>query len=590
MRKKLRPYQEEAVHKLKTRLREVSHPLLVTASVGAGKSLIIAEILLWMERAGYRVLCLTLNSTLIQQNANTYKSQGGHCGIYVGSLNTYEVEPLVIFGSPQSVSKGIRDKNEISKCRFNLIVIDEAHNIDPHDSNTMYQRIINHYGLLSQAEQYSFRTVGLTGTPYRGKGNLIIGHDQFFREEVCNISTNWLILEGYLTKPVFGLTDERGYDFSNIRVNSMGKFSGAELETIVASNTRLTGRIMQELQKIMQTRRGAFIFAATRKHCEECAKSLPDGEWAIITGDTPHEERKQILERAKSGDIRYLINVNVLTVGVDVPSYDVCAWLRPTESLVLYTQGVGRVLRLHPEKKTALVLDYAGNLIRHGDIDDPIINEALQPKEGEESEYVIPCLLCAEKGIHTLNRVTARRCIGLVDGRRCSHYFEWKDCQECGVQNDKTSRLCRSCNAELIDPNTKLTSIATKLDLIAIDIENAKYWVHDHYEHPTFCAHYYSKCGKQIYEQFAIRDSRMKNIFYGIFVRHHIINSSDYYPVLDKIHHLRRMLNSGDIRTPHTLRCKIEDKKYKIVKREFYENTSDCTDTSAHRLRVNENA
>jgi DNA repair protein RadD len=562
--KQLRQYQQDVVLKLKKRLREVNHPLLVTASVGAGKSLIIAEILLWMERSGYKCLCLTLNSTLIQQNAETYKCQGGHCGIYVGSLDSYDTEPLVIFGSPQSVCNGIRDEKEISKCRFNLIVIDEAHNIHPHDSNTMYQRIINHFGLLSQAEDYSFRTIGLTGTPYRGKGNSIIGPDQFFREEVCNIPASWLIQQGYLTKPIFGLPEAQGYDFSNIRVNSMGKFSDSELQAVIDSNARLTGSIMMELQEVMKTRRGAFIFAATRKHCEECAKSLPDGEWAIITGKTRHEDRKNFLERAKAGNLRYLISVNCLGVGVDVPLFDVCAGLRPTESLGFYTQEIGRVLRLYQGKTEALILDYAGNLQRHGDIDDPIINEALQPKEENEKDYVIPCLTCGH-----LNCVTARRCIGLVDQRRCSHYFEWKDCPNCQLPNDKTSRLCRGCEHELIDPNAKLSLKPAQEPRETFAVLQAKYWVLEGTEGPQFYCMYSTMNGLQIYESFYIKNDRMKNIFYGVFLTKHVLKPSQYYPVLSSIHHLRKLLESGEIETPNSLECVYEKNHYRIKRRGF---------------------
>ena len=570
--KVLRPYQAQAVQTLKERLKSVTHPLLVTASVGAGKSLIIASVLQWLEEnSNYRVLCLTLNSTLIQQNAQTYIDQGGTCGIYCSGLNAKDTEQQIIFGSPQSVVSDLRGDGAISQTRFNLVVIDEAHNINPHDRNTMFQRIINHYGMLAQTYGHSYRIIGLTGTPYRGKGHSIVGEDQFFKEEICNISTSWLISEGYLTKPIFGLPEAQGYDFSNIRVNSMGKFSGSELAAIVDSNARLTGSIMQELQKIMQTRRGVFIFASTRKHCEECAKSLPDGEWEIITGDTPHEERKQILERAKNGNIRYLINVNVLTVGVDVPSYDVCAWLRPTESLVLYTQGIGRVLRLHPEKKDALILDYAGNLERHGDIDDPIINEALQPKEGEEHDYIIPCLQCASLGISILNRVSARRCIGIHNGKRCDYYFEWKDCPHCSAANDRTSRECRSCSGELIDPNAKLSLKAAKPELECFNIITGHYWLTEPYGKAQWNCMYKTKQGINLYESFNIKDERMKNIFYGIFIRHHVINSSDYYPVLDSTPHLRKLLESGDIRTPYKLECTYENNRYRIKRRAFNE-------------------
>ena len=567
MKKELRPYQAEAVQTLKERLKSVTHPLLVTASVGAGKSLIIASILQWIEEnSKYKVLCLTLNSTLIQQNAQTYIDQGGKCGIYCSGLNAKDTEQQIIFGSPQSVVSDLRDDGAISQKRFNLVVIDEAHNISPHDRDTMFQRIIHHYGRLAQTYGHSYRVIGLTGTPYRGKGHSIVGEDQFFKEEICNISTSWLINQGFLTKPVFGLTEVQGYDFSKIRVNSMGKFSGSELQAVIDSNARLTGHIMIELQLSMKNRRGAFIFASTKKHCEECAKSLPDGEWAIITGETPHEQRKQILEGARGNSIRYLISVNCLNVGVDVPSFDVCAWLRPTESLVLYTQGVGRVLRLYPEKNDALILDYAGNLQRHGDIDDPIINEALQPTEETEKDYVIPCLSCG-----VLNCATARRCVGVCDGRRCDNYFEWKDCEHCGERNDKTSRQCRSCAGELIDPNAKLSLKPAAEPKVVFDVVQARYWLVDNHGYPVWHSMYQTKQGINIYESFSIKDDRMRNIYYGIFVSKQVKNASQYYPVLQSMLHLRRMLDSGDVRTPHTLICKFTNNRYQIQKREFHD-------------------
>jgi DNA repair protein RadD len=559
MHKILRPYQQETVNKLKERLKSVTHPLLVTASVGAGKSLIIASILQWLEKSNYRALCLTLNGTLIQQNAETYKSQGGKCGIYAASLNAKDTQELVIFGSPQSVCNGIRNQDEISKCRFNIIIIDECHNIHPHDTNTMYQRIINHFGYLAQSERYSYRIVGLTGTPYRGKGESIIGETQFFKEEVCNISSSWLISQGYLTKPEFGLPEARGYDFSNIRVNSMGKFSGSELQDVIDANERLTGTIMRELVEVMKNHKGAFIFASTRKHCEECAKSLPTGEWAIITGETPHEKRKEILDRANNGDCRYLISVNCLNVGVDVPIFDLCAWLRPTESLVLYTQGIGRVLRLHPSKRRAIVLDYAGNLERHGHIDDPMINEALQPRPENEKDYIIPCLSC---GVY--NTVHSRRCIGVSYAGRCTHFFEWKDCPNCQCKNDKTSRICRECQYELIDPNAKLSLGKDPTEIF--EVIDARYWIADH-NYPALNIMYKCKNGLNIYESFHVKDERTKNIFYGSYVRKMVIHASKYYPVLNSVLHLKNMLLSGDVITPNFIECKLSQGKYKIVKR-----------------------
>lgn len=569
--KKLRPYQEDAVNTILKNLKESTDPVLVDASVGSGKSLMCARVLLRMERADYRALCLTLNSTLIQQNAQTYESEGGTCGIYAASINKKETEQLIIFGSPQSVCNSIRDNKDIAHCRFNLLIIDECHQINYSDPNTLFMRIIRHYRLLAQTHGYNYRIVGLSGTCYRGKGISIIGKDQLFKNLACSISTSWLISQGYLTKPVFGLTEAQGYDFSNIRVNSMGKFSGTELQTLIDSNERLTSKIMLELQEVMKTRVGAFIFAATRKHCEECSRSLPDGEWAIITGTTPHEDRARIIQKAKEGVIRYLINVNCLVTGIDISSFDVCCWCRPTESLLLYTQGIGRVLRLHDGKVSALVLDYAGNLDRHGDIDDPIINQAIQPKEENEKEYIIPCLTCG-----TNNCPTARRCIGVHNNKRCDHYFEWKECPKCRSTNDIVSRHCRECGYELIDPNAKLQIKPCNSQKEIFTVLEAKFWVMDNGS-PTFYANYLLTNGLRIYESFSTKNELCRNIFYAKFVKTCVKNASQYYPHLGNINHLRNMIASNEISVPNKVECILKNSRYHIHKRIFeYEKVSNA--------------
>lgn len=558
MIKTLRPYQHEALTKLRQRLKEVTHPLLVNASVGAGKSLILSELLLDIERSGWRALCLTMNSTLIEQNSETYRLQGGSPGIYCAALRSKDTHQPVIFASPHSIARSLPD------IKFNLIIVDECHNINHHDNNTMYMRILNHYGFKAQEKNYKYRVVGLTGTPYRGKAESIIGNEQYFKEEVCSISTSWLISNGYLVPASFGHRAADNYDYSKLRVNSMGNFNEKELQDIIDKNERLTGEIMREVTSIVEkNHRGAFVFAATRRHCEECARSLPDGKWAIITGETPHEERKEILGKAREGHIAYLISVNCLNVGVDVPAFDVAAWLRPTESLVLYTQGIGRVLRLYPEKKNSLVLDYAGNVERHGDIDDPIINAALQPTDENEKEYVIPCYTCG-----TNNTIHARRCIGHVNDERCSHYFQFKECDKCQTQNDKTSRYCRECEAELIDPNTKLVKDNKTFEL---QVKSAHYWVTTLGENPSPVINIrYLTEYKDVFESFTTNTEKSKNITYAKFVRNHIKNPSQYYMGLHSLSRVKEMIFDTDVLTPNKIIC-IPDKydRLQVIKKIF---------------------
>ena len=566
--KQLRPYQQEIVDKIRKKLKTSKEPILVNASVGSGKSLILSTILLDLERAGMRALCLTLNSTLIKQNADTYNLQNGDAGIYCAGLNSKCYEKLVIFASPHSICQGIRNKDEISRQPFQLIVIDECHNISPHDNNSMYMRIINHYGMLSQQSQYNFRIIGLTGTPYRGKGISIVGDKELFKSELCAISTNWLIENGYLVKPTFGIPQTESFDFSQLRVQNTGRFDQKQLQFILDENERLTGKIMREIAAIVSSNHtGAFIFASTRKHCFECAKSLPDNEWAIITGETPHEERRKILEAAKKSQIRYLISVNCLNVGVDVPNFDVCVWLRPTESLVLYTQGIGRVLRLNPDKISALVLDFAGNLERHGHVDDPIINEAIQQKDESDPDYCIPCYKCT-----TNNTVHARRCIGLKDNKRCDYFFDFKECPKCNVKNDLTSRYCRNCEYELIDPNLKLKKEAASLQRQTFAIRKASYSVSEHTptRTPIIRAVYISACEKHIYESYMTNTSKSKNVFYAAFVRMHFKTSSKHYPWISQTEYVKAMISQAGIETPHSLVCVYEEDNWKIKRKLFH--------------------
>ncbi len=558
----LRPYQKKIIDKIKIRLKEVSYPLLATVSVGGGKSLLISTLLSWASSHGYRCLCLTLNSTLIKQNSETHKSQQGDYGINCSSLNSKSSEDLVIFGSPNSICQDIRSKKEISTKPFQLIIVDECHQISPHNENSMYKRIFNHFGLMAQQEQYSFRIIGFTGTPFRDKSESIVGENAFFKEEVCNITTKYLIDEGFLTPPHFGLVNSKSFDFKNIKIENTGKFNQKQLQEVIDENIRLTGEIMLELQQIECN--GIFIFCSSISHCYEALKYFPSEESAVIVGSTPHHERQKILNKARIGEIKYLISVSILMVGVDIPFYDYCAWLRPTESLILFTQGIGRVLRLHPYKKRCVILDYAGNLERHGDIDDPIINDALQPKDENEKDYVIPCYTC-----NTQNTIHARRCIGIVENKRCDHFFEFKECPSCQTENDKCSRLCRNCKHELIDPNAKLHKIIKETH--SLDVIEAHYKVYS--MGPTLLPiiNISYDCGaNRVAEYYYTNTPKNKNILYAKFIKLHFENPSQIYPYLSNLFKMREIIETYDIKTPSQLICvKDSDGYFKLMKKIF---------------------
>jgi DNA repair protein RadD len=116
-----------------------------------------------------------------------------------------------------------------------------------------------------------------------------------------------------------------------------------------------------------------LIFASGIKHGEHIVRVLAQQhgiECGFVTGETPTRERDAVLGRFRRGELKYLCNVNVLTTGFDSPHIDCVALVRPTLSPGLYYQMVGRGFRLHPGKQNCLVLDFGGNVLRHGPVDD----------------------------------------------------------------------------------------------------------------------------------------------------------------------------------------------------------------------------
>jgi DNA repair protein RadD len=509
-----------------------------------------------------------MNSTIIRQNAETYKDQGGNAGIFCASLGMKQTTQPIIFASPLSVRISIKKSGKLSKVPFNLIVVDECHNINVKDTNTSYMRIFNHYTYLSQLLGHKLRFVGLTGTPFRGKGYTIVGDDLFFKEEVCAITAEWLIENNYLAPAVWGVIDKTiQYDFQQLKVNSLGKFKAQELEDAINKSPRLTGKIMTEVQEVVKNRKGAFIFASSIKHCQECAEWLPEAETAIITGDTPHNLREAYITKARAGVIKYLVNVNVLCTGVDVPSFDTIVFVRPTESLVLYVQCVGRGLRLSDGKESCLIMDYAGNLERHGDIDNPLINKALRARITDDPEHCIECFNC-----NTLNTLMARRCIGVKDDARCDHWFDFRACENCGAKNDIVARECWSCKSELIDPNKKLKKKASTRERTEFDVIETHYLLSVHNEHPVFIIKYQVSKFAMIQERFYLIGEKSRNFFYHVVAKKHFASMDGVYENLDNLYFLKNIIENNNLNSPYKIECVYNNDAFKVVKKYFTPN------------------
>jgi len=566
--KQLRLYQRQAVNECWQALKKSDEPVLLMASVGAGKSLMLADILLTFEKHGKRALCLVNNAELVRNNSETFNAQGGHSSIFCAALDSKISSAPVVFGTPQSILNGINKNEDIGRVKFNVIVVDEAHNINYLDQRTCFMRILRHF----KHEYPEMRLLGATGTNFRYKGSAIVGEGCLFKSQVGNITTEQLIRDEYLINPSFTIDPDLVIDFSRVKVKSNGQFDQKQLAEVIEQSARLTELICKQIVHVMEieNRFGVFLFATTKKHAHEILSHLPPEESAIILGETPQDERTKILEMARQGDVRYLVNIAIISVGVDVPAYDTIAYLRPTESLVLLVQTMGRALRLSEAtgKQDALIMDFAGNIERHSDWDNPILLEALKQTIDRDKPLVILCPKCQK-----MNTEYARRCIGVVNNKRCDYYFEFKECPNelCKVKNDIASRQCRLCEQELIDPNEKLSLEVIKKPVIDVLVLEAKYRVSGTQD--RFRVKCVYKCQDSagrvgnIYENYSPINERAKNVFYGQFVRKHCSESSRWYMHLSNKHMVEQMLQTID--SPYRLSI-VPDSSGTKIKRKYF--------------------
>ncbi len=182
-----------------------------------------------------------------------------------------------------------------------------------------------------------------------------------FRDCIYELPLRYMIKHGYPTPPERLDMPVVQYDFSRLQAQSNGLFSEADLNRELKNSNALPRTSSARFMEFAEKRKGVMISAATVEHAKEIVGLLPAEDAALITGDTPGAERDVLIEDFKAQRFRYLVNVAVLTTGFDAPHVDLIAILRPTESVSLYEQIVGRGLRLAPGKTDCLILDYAGN-------------------------------------------------------------------------------------------------------------------------------------------------------------------------------------------------------------------------------------
>ena len=342
----LRPYQQQAISDLRMAYRSGAQAPLLVAPTGMGKTVVFAAITQAAAARGRRVLILVHRRELIHQASAKLAAIGVDHGVIAAGIPPANAPVQVA-----SVQTLIRRLQHVAQP--DLIVIDEAH----HAVAGSWRKVIDHWP--------NSLLLGVTATPVRQDGR---GLGMVFDRLVLGPSTAELMAAGYLT-PARIYAPPPVADLTGIHRRA-GDYAIDEAAERMDRPT-VTGDAISHYQRI-GAGQPAIAFCCNVKHAEHvCAAFNHAGvQAATLLGCTDPVRRDATVAGFAAGAIHVLVTVDVVSEGFDIPSAGCAILLRPTQSLGLYLQQVGRVLRPAPGKTAAIVLDHVGNVHRHGFPDD----------------------------------------------------------------------------------------------------------------------------------------------------------------------------------------------------------------------------
>ncbi len=336
---------------------------IMVLPTGSGKSLIIADI---ASRLDGHTLVFQPSKEILEQNFKKLCSYGIlDCSIYSASFNSKEISRITF-----ATIGSVKGHPELFG-HFKNVIIDECHLVNPKEG--MYKDFL---------DILNCKVLGLTATPYRLSSSRDFGSmlkfitrtkPHIFYDVIYHVQVSTLLDMGYLAKINYYAMNPIGWNELNLKTNTTGadytdKSVQQEYERI-----DFYGYLVHIVQRLMNPiqggkRKGILVFTRFLKEAERLTKSIPG--CVIVSGDTPKKEREQILEAFKSGEIPVVANVGVLTTGFDYPELDTIVMARPTMSLAMYYQIVGRAIRPHPSKEAGWFVDLCGNIKRFGEVSD----------------------------------------------------------------------------------------------------------------------------------------------------------------------------------------------------------------------------
>jgi len=368
---KLRDYQAEAVDIAVKKLKSNSKPFIIMAATGAGKSLIIADI---CHKIDEPILILQPSKEILEQNYAKLISYDPliDAGIYSASAGRREIRKFT-FATIGSIYKQPKNFEH-----FKYAIVDECHGLNAKNADGM----LTSFFKAIKCDHIC----GLTATPYRidtlwtreKNGDLTstaslkminrISRTPFFKSIAYKIETAELQAQGYLA-PIKYFAESK--DWSSLRINSTG--ANFTTESSEKFGGRIIKRIVEAVTYADTVHERSLTFCNSIGQAEEALEHLLNRgiKVSLVTGETPKKERELLIEQFKSGEVPHMLNMGVFTTGFDVPILDCVILARPTMSLALYYQMVGRGIRTDPDNpnKKLFLYDLVGVVERLGRVE-----------------------------------------------------------------------------------------------------------------------------------------------------------------------------------------------------------------------------
>ncbi len=347
---KLRPYQSTAIDALRQKIREGKKRIVLVMPTGGGKTILAAAMIRSAIARGSRSLFFAHRRELIDQTVEKLNSFSVECGVVMAKDRRRDDYLPVQVASVQTLVRRLDRKPAA-----NIVFVDECH----HATSETYQRVLDAYP--------DAIIIGLTATPWRSDK---IGLDDIYDDSVLATTPAELMELGALV-----YYDAFAYDAPDLHEVGLSAGDFNQNDLALACNTKvLVGSVVREYVAHASGRR-AIVFPVNIAHSLHLVDEFRAAGYTAehVDCNTPKDRRKEVITRFKTGNLTILSSVGVLTEGFDAPAAEVCILARPTKSLTLFIQMVGRVLRPSPEtgKVRALIHDHAGNTLRHGFIEEP---------------------------------------------------------------------------------------------------------------------------------------------------------------------------------------------------------------------------